>query len=133
MSQSKSIKATLLIVDDEPLVRAVAAEHLRDEGFDVVEAKDASEAIDQLTSRSDIRLVFSDINMPGDRDGFGLAEWIVANKASVDVVLTSGVFRNLPLPLVGKGIPLWPKPYHLDEIAAHIDARLARHREKASS
>ncbi|WP_374303791.1 response regulator [Ferrovibrio sp.] len=130
--QLKPVATTVLVVDDEVLIRCLIAEHLREEGFNVIEARNAAEAIDVLNSGVDISLVFSDINMPGDRDGFALAEWITARKPGVEILLTSGVFRNLPLSLVGRGITLVPKPYLLSEVSAQINSRLICSRAHSS-
>ncbi|MGZ5904834.1 MAG: response regulator, partial [Reyranella sp.] len=67
---------TVLVVEDEILVRTVIAAYLRDCGFDVVEAGSADEAVRVLEAGVRIDIVFSDINMPGSLDGFGLAQWL---------------------------------------------------------
>ncbi|MEA2816833.1 MAG: hypothetical protein QOI93_4534, partial [Rhodospirillaceae bacterium] len=62
---------TILVVEDEILVRTVIAAYLRDCGFDVVEAGNADEAVRVLEAGIRIDIVFSDVNMPGSLDGFG--------------------------------------------------------------
>ncbi len=57
------------------MVRMPIAEYLRDCGYNVLEAADASEAIATMRAERSVSLVFSDIRMPGKMDGFGLAEW----------------------------------------------------------
>jgi CheY-like chemotaxis protein len=64
---------TILVVEDDIFVRLDIAEYLRDCGYRVIEAGTAAEAIDVLESNVPIDLVFSDIQMPGEMDGFGLA------------------------------------------------------------
>ena len=66
---------TVLVVEDEMMVRMPIAEYLRDCGYNVLEAADASEAIAAMDAEGPVSLVFSDIRMPGKMDGFGLAEW----------------------------------------------------------
>ena len=66
---------TVLVVEDEMMVRMPIAEYLRDCGYTVLEAADASEAIATINAEGPVSLVFSDIRMPGKMDGFGLAEW----------------------------------------------------------
>ena len=58
------LKAGILIVDDEPLLRMAGAAMVEDAGFEAIEACDADEAIHILESRDDIRLLFTDIDMP---------------------------------------------------------------------
>lgn len=63
----------VLLVEDELLVREVAAEDLRDVGFEVVAATDGDEALAILRERTDFDLLFTDIRMPGHTDGWSLA------------------------------------------------------------
>jgi CheY-like chemotaxis protein len=69
----ENIKSVILIVEDEVVVRTLAAKVAKNCGFEVLEASTADEAIEILESRSDIRLVFTDVNMPGSMDGLQLA------------------------------------------------------------
>src|ERR1700753_1511065 len=71
--QSSDKKPVVLIVEDEFLIRMQAVEMVSAAGFDVVEAESADEAILILERRSDIAVVFTDINMPGSMDGLRLA------------------------------------------------------------
>jgi CheY-like chemotaxis protein len=64
LQDGKKIPA-VLIVEDEPLVRLGAVKIIEDGGFEVIEAASADEAIRILECRSDIRVVFTDIHMPG--------------------------------------------------------------------
>src|SRR5579872_2705059 len=81
---------TILFVEDEVLVRMDMAEFLRQSGFRVSEAANATEAIDALNSKFAVDLVVTDVRMPGNMDGFALAEWVRANRAGVEVILCSG-------------------------------------------
>jgi len=58
-------KVLILVVEDEALIRLAAVQMLEEAGFDVIEAWNAHEAMEVLEKRADIRVVFSDINMPG--------------------------------------------------------------------
>jgi CheY-like chemotaxis protein len=73
MGLVESGRPVVLIVEDEFLVRIDAADMVRAGGFEVVEAADADEAIEILETRSDIAVVFTDIQMPGSMDGLKLA------------------------------------------------------------
>jgi len=83
-----------LIVDDEPLIRMMVATEFEDRGFDVLEAGNAQEALKLLDDQRDIRVLFSDIQMPGQMDGLGLAHLVRRKWSHVAIILSSG--RTLP-------------------------------------
>jgi CheY-like chemotaxis protein len=85
---------TILLVEDEVLIRMDMAEFLRQSGYRVSEAANAAEAIDALDSKQIVDLVVTDVKMPGEMDGFALAEWIRARRPGVEVVVTSGDSRS---------------------------------------
>jgi DNA-binding NtrC family response regulator len=85
----KSAKHTVLVVDDEFLMRGVLVEILQDSGFLAVGVASAEEAMAHLSSRAGVDLVFSDIKMPGI-DGFTLARWIHQHRPEIPVILASG-------------------------------------------
>lgn len=64
---------TVLVVEDEPLIRMDILEQLQDLGFDVLEATNATEAVTMLTANKDIQVMFTDVDMPGGMDGLMLA------------------------------------------------------------
>ena len=94
------------MVEDEILVRAVAAANLRDCGFDVVEAGNADEAIRVLQAGIRVDIVFSDVNMPGSLDGFGLALWLRRERPDLKFILTSGRHRSR----MTRAFRAWPDP-----------------------
>ncbi|HZK99607.1 MAG TPA: response regulator [Caulobacteraceae bacterium] len=83
----------MLVVEDDGLVRFDTAETLRDAGFEVLEAGDAVEALAEVEQRGDIRLLFTDINMPGEMDGIQLARKVHQLHPAIQVLLTSGKVR----------------------------------------
>jgi CheY-like chemotaxis protein len=89
-------KPVLLIVEDELLVRKLAVEIAEEAGFSVLEATEADEAIRVLQKRPDIRVVLTDIDMPGSLDGLELAHAIRCRWPPIQVVLTSGKMRPAP-------------------------------------
>jgi two-component system, response regulator PdtaR len=95
----------VLIVDDEPLIRQVASDVLEEEGFDVVEAADAEEALSVLRARNDVGVLFTDVNMPRALDGLDLAELVNERWPAINLVITSE--RELPraVPDHGRFIP----------------------------
>jgi two-component system, response regulator PdtaR len=65
-------KASVLLVEDETLIRLWAADLLEENGFFVVEAKDADAALKVLECRPDVKLLFTDVQMPGSLNGMEL-------------------------------------------------------------
>ena len=118
---------TILVVEDDVLIRSVVAGYLRDCGFDVIEANGADEAIRMLQAEVRIDVVFSDIQMPGSMDGFGLAQWVRRERPSLKVILTSGAVR-MPEAAGGpaRDGPFLAKPYDHAELERHIRTLLAR-------
>lgn len=113
---------TILVVEDEVLVRMMVAEQLRWAGYTVVEAANAHEALDVLRHDSvDVRLVLSDICMPGTIDGVGLARAIRSQYPRIRIVLTSG-----HLPAVGgtEHDGFFPKPYDATKLINYIKTLL---------
>jgi two-component system, response regulator PdtaR len=100
----------VLVVEDESLVRMNAVSLLEEAGFGVLEAGSADEAIALLESRSDIRIVFTDINMPGSMDGLRLAHAIRNRWPPIELVLTSGKMRIGNDEMPSRGLFL-SKPY----------------------
>jgi CheY-like chemotaxis protein len=82
--------ATILVVEDEPLIQMVTSEALNESGYRVLVAGDADEAIDILNRDTSVRLLFTDIVMPGTLDGFGLADWAKSVRPDLKVLYTSG-------------------------------------------
>lgn len=119
-------RPVVLIVEDEVLVRMVIAEYLRDCGFMAIEAGSAQEALALFKADIDVDVVFSDIQMPGEMDGFGLAQWVRQNRPEVKVILTSGAASaaGKAADLCHDG-PLLPKPYDSEEVERRIRHLLA--------
>jgi two-component system, response regulator PdtaR len=120
---AKPLTTGVLIVEDEFLLRLVAAEFFGDAGFKVYEASNADEAIAVLELHDDIRAVFTDVNMPGSMDGLKLAHYVRGRWPPVKLILTSGHTRpraeDLP---AGSGF--FGKPYQLEKIAGSLQAMI---------
>ena len=122
-----SARETILVVDDEILIRMVISAYLRDCGYKVIEATSADEAL-TILQHLDIRVdvVFSDIEMPGSMDGFALSTWIRAHRPGLDVVLAGTVKRavNAAKELCEEGT--LPKPYEPQAVLSRIRKLMAR-------
>jgi CheY-like chemotaxis protein len=103
-------KVVVLVVEDDLIVRMTAAETVCDAGFDVVEAKDADEAILILESRRDVRIVFTDIDMPGSMDGLKLAAFVRGRWPPIEIIVTSGN-RDVSESEMPERSVFMPKPY----------------------
>ncbi len=117
----------MLVVEDDPIVRFDLTEILRNAGFATFEAGTAPEAIAILEKHSEIRAVFTDIEMPGTMDGLALAHHVRYRWPPTIIVISSGQIRPAPehLPVEAKFLS---KPYHRDELSriCHgIERRLA--------
>jgi two-component system, response regulator PdtaR len=78
------------MVEDEPLVLLSICEELASEGYEVLSAANADQAIEILQSRNDINTVFTDVEMPGSMDGWKLAAAVRDRWPPINIVITSG-------------------------------------------
>src|SRR4051795_4136093 len=90
MSAGSTEVPNVLIVEDEMMLRMRAVDIVEDAGFCPVEAVNADEAISILESRSDISLLFTDIQMPGSMDGLKLAHAVHDRWPAIKIILVSG-------------------------------------------
>lgn len=86
--------ATVLLVDDEPFLRATLADVLTDDGFAIVEAESGPQAARILDERADIDALVTDVRMPGAFDGLELARRAIARYPSLKVLIISGWFAD---------------------------------------
>ena len=113
----------VLVVDDDALVRMNAVFQLEEAGFDTLQAGTADEAIGLLETRSDIKVVFTDINMPGSMDGLALAHAIRHRWPPVELVVTSGYARVRDEDMPERGLFLG-KPYQRAELVRMVQSLL---------
>lgn len=107
---------TILVVEDEPLIRMDIADQLQNLGFRVIEAANAREAVAQLDANNDIRVMFTDVDMPGDMDGLMLAEAVRNRWPPIKIIVTSGL-RGVLLSDMPNGSRFFGKPYKVSDIA----------------
>lgn len=112
---------TILIVEDEVLIRSCFAEYLQDNGFKVLEAGTADDAVD-IIEKADaaVDLVFSDVMMPGKLNGFGLAQWVHARHPGLPIILTSGHAKSVADSIKRCGTAALPKPYDFEQVVGEI-------------
>jgi CheY-like chemotaxis protein len=107
----------VLVVEDDPLVRAVAADALRDEGFQVSEASTAEEALWACVDKS-ADVLFTDIMLPGEITGWDIAERCRKSKPDLPVIYATGYSRVHARPVPG-GI-IFNKPYPIEKLVATV-------------
>ena len=110
----------VLVVEDDSLINLMATDELKTAGYEVISAFNADEAIEILENRGDIRLIFTDIDMPGSMDGLKLAAAVRHRWPPVQIVVTSGKQSPSELP---QGTVFIPKPYTSAKITETV-ARL---------
>jgi CheY-like chemotaxis protein len=114
---------TVLVVEDEVLIRLMITEYLREFGYPVREARNADEARRILGAEDDVAIVFSDVRMPGAMDGLALARWILRNKPDIAVLLTSAYVAPGELANGACSVSEFlPKPYAPSEVLQRIRA-----------
>jgi len=108
-------KVVVLVVEDEPLVRLFASEMIEDAGFEVLQAANSTMAMATMEDRLDVRVVFTDVDMPGGMSGIKLAVCIRARWPIVQIIVTSGRPWPADEP-VPASIVFFPKPYRQDQV-----------------
>jgi CheY-like chemotaxis protein len=114
-------KPIVLIVEEDALIRMSAVHMVEDAGYTVVEACNADEAIGILERHSDIRVVFTDINMSGSMDGLKLAHAIRNRWPPIHLIVASGLNMQDKLPAKGRFVR---KPYTAKDITTALDELL---------
>lgn len=110
-------RLAVLIVEDEALIRISAVELVEEAGYEALEASNADEAIRILEARADIRLIFTDVDMPGSMDGLKLAHFVRDRWPPIRMVVASGlqIVAESQLPA---GSRFFRKPYQPGSILA---------------
>jgi len=107
---------TILVAEDEVLVRMMIADELRASGFRVVEASNADEALVVLQSSCSVDLVLTDIRMPGSMDGLALAQLVRSKWPGIKVIFASGQPRQPDM----VADAFFSKPYQPERVVDRI-------------
>jgi len=123
-SRWNPVRPAILVVEDELLIRICAAFCLVEAGFEVIEAADAEEAMEAFGARSDVALLFTDVNMHGSLDGIELAWWVRGRRPELPVIVTSGSATpgEVQMPSGGRFLA---KPYVPEALPKIVAAALA--------
>jgi CheY-like chemotaxis protein len=124
MGEAERQRAAVLIVEDEPLIRMGAVYLIEDAGFAVYEAASADAAIALLELHKEIRLIFTDVDMPGSMDGLKLAHYFRGRWPPVKIIVTSGHVKVAEESLPAGALFL-PKPYDPAEITHKVREMIA--------
>jgi DNA-binding NtrC family response regulator len=122
--QDISDKVIVLVVEDDSLLRILAVDVVEEAGFEAIEAVNADHAVLILESRTDIRIVFTDIDMPGSIDGMKLAIAIRGRWPPIEVIVTSGHYSVRQDELPARSV-FFPKPYNPADIIATLQRMAA--------
>jgi CheY-like chemotaxis protein len=112
-------RPVVLVVEDDALLRYHAADIVEDAGYEAIAVENADEAIRLLETRKDIRLIFTDIDMPGSMDGLKLAAVVRDRWPPVEIIVTSGVRSVADADLPARSL-FFAKPYSADLVTAAI-------------
>lgn len=119
---------TVLLVEDEPLVRMAAGLHLEECGYRLLYAATADEALALLKRHPEVDVVFTDVRMPGSMDGLGLVRWIVEHRPRIAIMVASGDSARDTVVKELCGARAFPKPYNFDEVTRHIQEVIQQRR-----
>jgi CheY-like chemotaxis protein len=108
-------RAVVLVVDDEPLTLLDAVEMIEEAGYEAIWARNADQAIAILERRDDIRVLFTDVNMPGSMDGMKLAHAVRGRWPPVEIIVASGMPMPTDAKLPDRGL-FFLKPYDPEKI-----------------
>jgi signal transduction histidine kinase len=115
----------ILVVEDDPLMRQLATDALRELGYTVFDTGNAADALAILDNRPDVKLLFTDVVMP-EINGKKLAEEATSRRPGLKVLFTTGYTRNAVVHgnVLNPGVPLLSKPFTLNQLTAKIRAAL---------
>jgi DNA-binding response OmpR family regulator len=108
----------ILIVEDEFLIRETLAEALADDGFDVVQAGSADDALAVIAGQMGIALLLTDLQLPGSMDGMQLARTLRRSMPELAVIFVSGRPDRLAKLGMSPRDAIIAKPYRPSEICA---------------
>lgn len=115
-------KATILVVDDDGMLRDLIVDALDDLGYTVLKAHDGPSALDVLRGSTKIDVVFSDVSMPNGMSGVELATQIRQLRPEIRLILASG-FAKGQIADIPQDVVFLPKPYRVRQLLEIIDAQ----------
>lgn len=121
-----SARRSVLLVEDEALIREMLAFEFEDEGFEVHQAGGADEAVGLFEEGLKVGAVVTDVRMPGRMDGLGLATWLAQHRPFLTVVITSGYAAPADVAHLKASVAaIMPKPYKPSDVVAFVHRSVA--------
>jgi signal transduction histidine kinase/ActR/RegA family two-component response regulator len=119
---------TVLVVDDEPLIRMLAVEQLQELGYTVIEAADGPSALKFLNSSRPINLLITDVGLPGGMNGRQLADAARQGRPGLEVLFITGYAENAVLNHghLEQGMHVMTKPFQAEDFARRVKALVSR-------
>ena len=118
-SHTPPSRHVVLVVEDEPLLLMMATDLVEEAGFEAVEARSADQAVKILQDRKDIRIVFTDIDMPGSMNGMRLAAMVRDRWPPIEIIIVSGHVKLGKDDMPARSV-IYSKPYDAAKIAAQL-------------
>lgn len=112
--------STILVIEDEILIRLAVCDYLRQCGYRVIEGSTGEEAQRVFLAGEPVEVLFSDIELGQGMNGFELAAWVREHYPAVRILLTSGVARMTEATARLCDGPFLDKPYEHDVLRDHI-------------
>src|ERR1039458_4540746 len=125
MAPQEDLLRTILLVEDDALLRWNAAEIAEDAGFAVLQAADADTALKLIGEHEEVGILFTDVNMPGSMNGIRLAHVVHERRPDVALIITSGEMRPHKAKIPDDGIFI-PKPYTDRELKLALNEMVRR-------
>lgn len=114
----------ILIVEDEPLIRLGMVSSIEDAGYAVIEASNADDAISRLAHDNEVRVVVTDVDMPGSMDGIRLAHYVRRRWPPIQLLVISGKVGVTPGELPS-GARFMSKPFQDPQLIRTIETLAA--------
>jgi CheY-like chemotaxis protein len=113
---------TVLVVEDDPDVRTYTVEMVSDLGYQVVSAPDGLSALQVLEAHPELRLLFTDVGLPGGMNGRQLADEAIRRRPGIKVLFTTGYARNAIVHhgRLDPGVEVIFKPFTYSDLAAKL-------------
>lgn len=120
---------TILVVEDEPLIRIILIEALQDEGYRVLAASNVLEAIGQIAKHAEIDGLITDVDLPGNLSGLDLLELFGNCRPMAATIVVSGRsdLRDAGLPVPTR---FFTKPYNLDSVIGELNGQITARNAK---
>jgi CheY-like chemotaxis protein len=127
LQPTNDARETVLVVEDNVKLREIVVKQLSALGFQVIEAENAQRALEIIAAHGSIDLLFTDVVLPGEMDGWALARKVMASSPHPKILFTSGFpgARLAEMQDLGASVRLLSKPYRKDELNRTVREVLA--------